>query len=245
MSNFMQNVKRKWNIQKLGVQLVGIEAMAYYLLVGVSVLLVALLVSVRIFFAYDITNSDYTIYLNFFGILMLASNPLYWICKDMGEKRKKKLLIDKKGAVDSMEILAILPIQKREGVNCNFYRWLLVNILNVIAIIYMEFNAVKYGMATIPEKFFVVFPLFSMLFQTLYWIAVIVNQRWIFLASSVIGMVSYTAYNDSLHFLLPFPNRLVFRSSPLISRAILPRCIHTIMAPRKNPTNMGKTSSPQ
>lgn len=194
MSNFMQKVKRKWNIQKLGVQLVGIEAMAYYLLVGVSVLLVALLVSVRIFFAYDITNSDYTMYLNFFGILMLASNPLYWICKDMGEKRKKKLLIDKKGAVDSMEILAILPIQKREGVNCNFYRWLLVNILNVIAIIYMEFNAVKYGMATIPEKFFVVFPLFSMLFQTLYWIAVIVNQRWIFLASSVIGMVSYMIF---------------------------------------------------
>ena len=66
MSNFMQKVKRKWNIQKLGVQLVGIEAMAYYLLVGVSVLLVALLVSVRIFFAYDITNSDYTMYLNFF-----------------------------------------------------------------------------------------------------------------------------------------------------------------------------------
>ena len=58
----------------------------------------------------------------------------------------------------------------------------------------MEFNAVKYGMATIPEKFFVVFPLFSMLFQTLYWIAVIVNQRWIFLASSVIGMVSYMIF---------------------------------------------------
>ena len=194
MSNLTQRIKRKWSIQKLGVQLVGIDAMAYYLLVGISVLLMALIVGIRILFAYDITNSDYTAFLSFFGVLLMASSPLYWICKDMEEERKRKLLVDKKGAVDSMEILAILPIQKREGVNCNFYRWLLVNVINVIAIMIMEFNAVKYGIAALSEQFFVIVPLLSILFQTVYWFVVAVNHRWMFPVGSFLGIVFYLIF---------------------------------------------------
>ena len=51
--------------------------------------------------------------------------------------------------------------------------------------------------------------------------------------------------DSSLHCFFPFPNRLVFRSSPLIRRRMLLRCIHTINALRTKPTTMGKIPSPQ
>lgn len=194
MSNFMQNVKRKWNIQKLGVQLVGIDAMAYYLLVGVSGVTLVVMTFLNALIGYALTNSDYTVFTSYFAVLMLASSPLYWVCKDIGEKRKKKLMADKKGAVHSMEILAILPIQKREGIACNFYRWFLVNILNVVAIVYIEIVAMKYGMAAMSEEYFVIVPLLSMFIQSFYWIVVILNRRWIFLISSALSFVFYLIF---------------------------------------------------
>ena len=51
--------------------------------------------------------------------------------------------------------------------------------------------------------------------------------------------------NDCLHCLFPFPKRFVFRSSPLRSREILPRCIHTSKKLRQKPTQMGNQPSPQ
>ena len=57
-------------------------------------------------------------------------------------------------------------------------------------------------------------------------------------AKSQRGAPRAAAYNRCFHFCFPFPNRFVFRSSPLMSRTILPRCINRHSAPMKIPPSM-------
>lgn len=107
------------------------------------------------------------IYLFFFSLM--ASGLVYWIYRTIGKKQKEREMIRRKGVIDTKDVLAVLPVERREARKCNFHRWLLPNIFLVLDIVVLQVLVMKHGMEHVKPWTLVVVPCFYLLCQTITW----------------------------------------------------------------------------
>lgn len=191
----MGTIRRKWSIQKAGLQIGGIDAYAMYIMLGAILFLYGVLGIVLIIMGGEPMRYSYSSFFYINAMAMWIGCPAYSLFKKMGKKKSQKIAQKKKGAADPMYIFSILPVEKREVKNANFYRWILGSAVTFFGIVCLVVIGTKTGVAVehfiCYEEAFVAALLLYLLCYTVYWLHMVLERSWTFGVSIGVWVVTY------------------------------------------------------